>query len=885
MRRTISALCILLTLICFCVRVDVFADVTKEKEYLPLDLVVVMDASGSMLESDPGRTAPDAVRMLVNMMPAEDSRVGLVSFNTKATYITTDGSGKPVLVSLEDYYSGAETIRNDVSVVKYNGGTGIGNALIAATELLQKWSDDGREKAIILFTDGVNDFGRDQIAYTECEDNEVKAVKWAKEAGCPIYCVGYDYTDASGHRSMGTNGEGLAKLNNISGNTNGKCRVINGISEIEQLLIEFLADVCDLNYKTVATIPGDGGYHEVKINVSPSVVEANIRIAGGKANAVAEGDIHLYDPSGKEIELKNTGNVRYDEDATAASIKVVMPQTGQWLLTVDGIQGDDIHVGLLEHFKMNLKSQIVLPAGNPEGVAYTNDEVTIRSWLTTGGQDYQEDAVYDAVTSAVAYCTSRANPDDVKTIYLVRDGRSFVGSFIIPEDSFYDIRIRIDWDTVYREDTLVIASNNKPVYLVRDIGDVTVNKGKTVTVSDIYQFVADEENDPVSATVLNLSSPDTADVVISGNDLTVTGKKWSSSTVTVQYKDKQGNTVETTFGVKVKDPVAYALIIASMVLVGLLILLALYLVKKSMDRTRGKMKVAQISRGFLDSNGQFTCQEIIYNNPHISDIEKIYVAPTNTSVQGPGPATGGAFGGSGAFGGAGGLSGAGGFGGSGAFNTKGMPTGASGGTRFGGGAAFGGSRKPGNAFGSASSGTAAAGTGEKDAQPQRGRFGAFGGNGENTNPEERLRREDDERSNEFNEEINLYGSRRRKLPLSEVLKNFDTLYREFMTFNNRTSRKINDVSECINQDLLPVCEKIMLFGTGAYGRFGIVFTPAKGSIPNKLRVHLPQMDKKTRRVQLNPSKQSYLVSLSVPDQEKDEMGNYPAAHIEIRYYK
>ena len=41
------------------------ADIVKEREYKPLDLVVVIDSSGSMKESDKTRTALAAVRMLI----------------------------------------------------------------------------------------------------------------------------------------------------------------------------------------------------------------------------------------------------------------------------------------------------------------------------------------------------------------------------------------------------------------------------------------------------------------------------------------------------------------------------------------------------------------------------------------------------------------------------------------------------------------------------------------------------------------------------------------------------------------------------------------------------------------------------------------------------
>lgn len=585
-------------------------DIENEKKYKPLDLVVVLDSSGSMLDSDKDRTALAAVRMLVNMMPAEDSKVGVVGFNRTANVLTKDVNGNNALLSL-DSLTNIATIRKNVSDVVYNGGTGIGNAVFKATELLKSSSSAERAKSIILFTDGINDFGNDAIALSNCEENEASALLWAKKNNCPIYCVGYDYIKSDGISSMGKNGEGLKKLNNISTATQGKFKSINSIDEIEQLLIEFLADVCDLNYTTVATIPGDGGKHECKIPISPSVVEANIRIAGGDDNSIAKGKIQLFDPNGNEVELKNAKNVRFDTDATAASIKVTMPKTGEWLLVVEGVKGDDIHVGLLEHFKMNLTSTISLPKGNPEGVAYSNDEVGIKTWLTYDGQNLNDEAIYAAVKSATAVCIPRANPDNKKIIQLHREGLSFVGSFVIPQDCFYDITIRLDWDTVYREDTLEIQSSNKPLFIKRELPDVKVNKNKTVTLTDIYQYVDDDEKDKITASISSISSPGVADVNIVGDDLILTGKKMSSSLVTIAFTDAQGNTVETTLKVKVNDPVVWITLIL-LVLLGIAIAIVVPYVSylKSL-KIRGKLYLTQID--FCESNDDY------YDEPDLFD--------------------------------------------------------------------------------------------------------------------------------------------------------------------------------------------------------------------------------------------------------------------------
>lgn len=67
----------------------------------PLDLVIVFDRSSSMRTSDPKRLTSAAVRMLVNMMPAEDGRVGVIAFDTEPEVLTTVGD-KASLLPLKD---------------------------------------------------------------------------------------------------------------------------------------------------------------------------------------------------------------------------------------------------------------------------------------------------------------------------------------------------------------------------------------------------------------------------------------------------------------------------------------------------------------------------------------------------------------------------------------------------------------------------------------------------------------------------------------------------------------------------------------------------------------------------------------------------------------
>ena len=819
------------------------ADIENEKTYKPLDLVVVIDSSGSMNDSDPGKTALAAVRMLVNMMPAADSKVGIVSFNKTATVLTKDAAGNDALLGLANL-NDVGTIRKNVSGVVYNGGTGIGNAVFAATELLNANKDPERTQAIILFTDGVNDFGNDSLALSKCEKNEANALLWAKKNNCPIYCVGYDYITSAGISSMGVNGEGINKLNNIATTTNGKCKAIKNINEIEQLLIEFLADVCDLNYTTVATIPGDGDAHECPINVSPSVIEANIRIAGSDENAIKNGTIKLFDPDGNEIELKNSGNVRFDVDATSASIKVTMPKTGQWILFVKDIKGDDIHVGLLEHFKMNLTSKITLPAGNPDGVAYSNDTVGIRTWLTYDGVDLNDEAIYNAVKSAKATFVSRANPENKKVIELKRNGFCFEGEFKIPQDCYYDIIIRLDWDTVYREDTLEIRSMNKPPQLVGDIPEVKVNKGKTITVSDIYQYVADEENDKITASVTALSSPDAATVVINGDSLSITGNKWSSTLVTIEFSDEMGNSVESTFLVNVNDPVAIALIILTLILLFIAVMLLLLLAKKASNKVSGKMRVVSIAEGFVNASGDYKNTKLIYSNPNVEHDTSVVNSDGSVSAGTSNPLAGAS-----------------------------------------------------NPFGGASGGTA---------DPFGNTSDPFGGVVNNSIPDDAdcqtdssapnpffdftssqtvtsVSKEEEARSANFNEKFAIGNSRTKKTDMATVMDLFISVYSDYMNVGNGNSKKAAIVKDFVEQNLKPSFIKVALLGT-LYGKSGVILKIDKNKLAKgEIYCHSPRLSK--CQASMNPNNRLIKLSISIPYGEKKSDGSIPCSHIEIEYSK
>ena len=588
----------------------VHAEVSTEKVFKPLDLVVVVDSSGSMVTSDPKKTATAAVRMLTNMLPARDSRVGIISFNTKAEVKTLGKDGTPSLYDFSNL-TNIQYIRNSIDSIRYEGGTGIGNALMAAVELLEKEMDPKRTKSILLFTDGCNSFGpnKDKEA-AECDENEVEAIRWAMENDCAIYCLGYDYRTSNGTSSMGENGEGLLKLSNIAESTGGKVSTIYSASEIEDELIRFIGDIFQV-YLSENTFE-DG---KCIISIEPNVIELNIRISDEDTEALQNAVVHLTDPRGREVDLENAEQVRYDTDRTAKSIKILFPEAGDWVFELENIPTENVHVWSMKHFEMNMKASLTFPAENPEGIAFTNDDVEIRAWLTKNGTDLEDDELYGTVTSATATFASRLNPNDVQTVTLNRDGNSFVGTFRVPQDAFYDVTVRLEWNSAFREDSsLVIRSSNRPLEIVESMEDLRLYKGKVLEVPDLLGFIHDDEGDKINVSVKRNTEPSAADIEIEGDTLRITGKKHSSTYLTLTFRDAQGNEKEMSFKVTVID-IWVVLGVGGLILVLLAVVIivavSIYL---SMRRVRGYVIIKSIETGTLRNGdaGIFSSGKTLY---------------------------------------------------------------------------------------------------------------------------------------------------------------------------------------------------------------------------------------------------------------------------------
>lgn len=120
----------------------------------PNDIVIVMDISDSMNETDPKHESLQAAGKLIkNMKP--NHRASIISFNKEA-FVTKS------LFKISNKSERADAI-DQINGLTANGGTDIGNALNTAIKEIEDQKNPRRKPMVILFSDGYSELDLEAV--------------------------------------------------------------------------------------------------------------------------------------------------------------------------------------------------------------------------------------------------------------------------------------------------------------------------------------------------------------------------------------------------------------------------------------------------------------------------------------------------------------------------------------------------------------------------------------------------------------------------------------------------------------------------------------------------------------------------------------------------
>jgi len=305
-----------------------------------IDVVLVIDTSGSMRYADPERIALEAASLFMGMMETRHSRIGIVGFS---------GDAHSVMDLTPIHDPGVrDEIRHTVANFVYHGWTDIGLALRTAAEMLMANPAEENSPMILLFTDGrialPDWFGRSME--TSYED-----AWWAVDNvgdTVPIYTIGLNYD--------GTVNIGF--LEEIANRTYGESFIIEDAALLPELFHQIFANHIRSSINHIATIfPTDETYVDVIIPIqSHFVAEANIIMLSSRPIS----SVRLFDSIGREVAFDSE---RYTISTANrySMIKILEPEMGDWLLRVRGLPEDRITVNLIYNYVIDIGFFVTQP--------------------------------------------------------------------------------------------------------------------------------------------------------------------------------------------------------------------------------------------------------------------------------------------------------------------------------------------------------------------------------------------------------------------------------------------------------------------------------------------------------------------------------------------
>lgn len=173
-------------LICCIILCIIFPQTVYAEEIIsekpPLDIIFVIDCSGSMKTNDPSKMGLNMVQAFIDTVQTGNIRVGYVAYNED---ILSFSAPKSITETKT-----RETLKEEIGAIAYSGDTDIGLGVSYAYELLS--ATGNQRQMMVLISDGETDLPKSSERTTEQSNRELaQCVSQCAEENIQIYTVAF----------------------------------------------------------------------------------------------------------------------------------------------------------------------------------------------------------------------------------------------------------------------------------------------------------------------------------------------------------------------------------------------------------------------------------------------------------------------------------------------------------------------------------------------------------------------------------------------------------------------------------------------------------------------------------------------------------------------
>ena len=385
-----------------------------------LDVVLVIDASGSMKETDPNKLGLEGVKLFVDMLGLTDNQVGVVTYGAEVSQ-TYPMSIVKTQNDKEEIKSFVNGITRDLNYTDITAG------LKEAVKMLNNRNTSSNSPLIVVFTDGNNAIGGvANRTLADIDQDLADIISETQTKGYPIYTIG-----------LNDNGKlNEDYLEKISTDTKAKAFATKDPAELPDILTEIFAAHSNLKVQSLGSMTGTGNFEELIVNIpNGNVLEANLSATSN--NPV---EFKLVDPNGNDRTIPSQ-DITLHTSNNYSLLKLVSPVQGDWKLYVRGVAGDKINIDLVYNYDIEVTMKPLVQ--NSYGVG---DKMEVGAYLSLQGNPINDPNLY---TSAKASLVLTELATGIETrINMNVQGQEFIGDYTLKDKGDYNVKIIVE-DTSY----------------------------------------------------------------------------------------------------------------------------------------------------------------------------------------------------------------------------------------------------------------------------------------------------------------------------------------------------------------------------------------------------------------------------------------------------
>jgi len=277
-----------------------------------MDVILVVDDTRSMLETDPNKLSSVAINKFVEKLPAgADIRLGITTYSVD------------ILPGSLELGQNADSIKNfsNTNITQGGKGTDAAVGLNWAVNQLETKSDDTRRKAIILIGDGENSYiVNNQAVRTDADSNNMlnAAIATAKSKGIEVYTLAMNPT-ADNFRQY---------FANIASSTGGKSYEPKTPEDLDGIMDEIFTTLTGADITKADPVDLQAGQPVTQsFDVPDGVFEMNLQCDHQKPI-----EIYFTDPNGTTYNEGSEG-VTVSKEKSYTNFKIHEPVDGKWSVT------------------------------------------------------------------------------------------------------------------------------------------------------------------------------------------------------------------------------------------------------------------------------------------------------------------------------------------------------------------------------------------------------------------------------------------------------------------------------------------------------------------------------------------------------------------------